>query len=100
MVQAVVGSLGLPPVADGARSSNALPAINVGTIASSFPPVPLLPDMSFPSFPMALDPFACAMPSSSSSSPLPSSIPMSMPSTDFDVLAYALASLCPTPALG
>ena len=61
MVEAVVGCLGLPPVADAARSSNASPAPNVGTLASSLPPVPLLPDMSFPSFPMALDPFACAI---------------------------------------
>ena len=81
MVEAVVGCLGLPTVADGARSSNASPAPNVGTLASSLPPVPLLPEMSFPSFPMALDPFACAMPSSSSSSLLPFSIPMSIPNT-------------------
>ena len=65
MVEAVVGCIGLPPVADGARSSNASAAPNVGTLASSLPPVPLLPDVSFPSFPMALHLFACAMPSSS-----------------------------------
>ena len=93
MVEAVVGCLGLPPVADGARSSNASPAPNVGTLASSLLPVPVLPNLSFPSFPMALDPFACVMPSSSSSSPLPMSLPMSISNTDSNVLAYALASL-------
>ena len=93
MVEAVVGCLGLPPLADGAGSSNASPAPNVGTLASSLPPVPVSPDMSFSSFPMALDPFASAMPSSSSSSPLPMSIPMSISNTDSNVLAYALASL-------
>ena len=61
MVETIVGCLGLPPVADGARSSYASPAPNVGTPASSFQHVPLLPDMSFPSFPMALDQFACAI---------------------------------------
>ena len=41
-----ISGLGLPPVANGARSSNASPAPNVGTLASSLPPVPVLPDMS------------------------------------------------------
>ena len=82
MVAAVVGCLALPPLADGAGSSNVSPCPNIGTLASTFPPVPLLPDMCFPSFPITLDPFACALPSLSSSSPLPLSIPMSIPNTD------------------
>ena len=105
MFESVVDCLGLPPVADEAPcSSHASAAPNVAKFSSSLPPLSLLSDMSFLSFPIARNPFACAMPSSSlsssSSSPLPLFISMSVSNTNSDVLAYAVASLCHAPALG